>query len=299
MKIPFPFFLFLSFSMFCYGQNLPEKFEDKTKYGVKYHEKIILPAIYDEMITYPLIIAIKGKELTIYDNKMSLLHNNSDILTYAYLDEHEKIQVLTKNGKLFSYDDNGLITDILKLNPNETIDNKDIRFENGCKRYFIENKKIHLENLENNYLKFDVEYKKYGKSVKFLNNMKKMEIEYLYSYNRNQQQDSIVDDIAFDEEIYFEPLKTNYIVSKVKGKYGVWDFVNEKIILSYDYEKIIPYHNYLMIKQNKLHTFYPNIGTEPKYKKLEPYIGYFARFETIEGKKGWVDRKGKEYFDKQ
>ena len=83
MKIPFPFFLFLSFSLFCYGQNRPEKFEDNTKFGVKYHEKIILPAIYDEMITYPLIIAVKGKELTIYDNKMSLLHNNSDILTYA------------------------------------------------------------------------------------------------------------------------------------------------------------------------------------------------------------------------
>lgn len=297
MKTIFSFYLFLSFSIFCYGQNFPEKFEDNAKFGIKYHEKIMLSAVYDEIITYPLIIAVKEKERTIYDNKMSLLHNNSDILTYVYLDEHEKLQVLTKNGKLFSYNDNGLITDILKLNPNETIDNKDNSFVNGCNRYFIKNKKIHLENLKNGYLYYDIEYKKHGKRVKFLNNMKKMEIEYLYSYNKNQQQDSIVDDIAFDEEIYFEPLKTNYIVSKMKGKYGVWDFVNQKIILSYDYEKIIPYHNYLMIKKNKLYTFYPNIGTKPKYKKLEPYIWYFARFETIDDKKGWVDRKGKEYFD--
>lgn len=297
MKTTSSFFLFFFFSVFCYGQNFPEKFEDNGKFGIKFQGKIILSAIYNDIITYPLLIVIKGNERTIYDNKMSLLYKNSEILTYVFLDEYEKIQVLTKNGKLFSYNNDGLITDFLKLNPTETINNKNNSFENGCNRYFIKNKKIHLQNLKNGYLDYDIEYKKYGKSVKFLNNMKKMEIEYLYSYKRKQQQDSIIDDIAFDEEIYFKPLKTNYIVSKIKGKYGVWDFVNEKIILSYDYEKIVPYHNYLMIKKNKLYTFYPNIGTKAKYKKLEPYIGYFARFEAIDDKKGWVDRKGKEYFD--
>jgi len=297
MKTTSSFFLFFFFSFFCYGQNFPEKFEDNGKFGIKFLGKIILSAIYNDIITYPLLIVIKGNERTIYDNKMSLLYKNSEILTYVFLDEYEKIQVLTKNGKLFSYNNDGLITDFLKLNPTETINNKNNSFENGCNRYFIKNKKIHLQNLKNGYLDYDIEYKKYGKSVKFLNNMKKMEIEYLYSYKRKQQQDSIIDDIAFDEEIYFKPLKTNYIVSKIKGKYGVWDFVNEKIILSYDYEKIVPYHNYLMIKKNKLYTFYPNIGTKAKYKKLEPYIGYFARFEAIDDKKGWVDRKGKEYFD--
>lgn len=295
MKTIFSFFLFLSFSVFCYCQNFPEKFETNAKFGIKYHEKIILPAIYDEIDTYPLIIVKKDKERTIYNDKMILLHNNSEILTYVYLDEHEKLQVLTKNGKLFSYNNNGLITDILKLNPNETINNKDINFENGRNRYFIKNSKIHLENLKNDYLIYDSEHEKYGKSVKFLNNMKKMEIEYLYSYKRKQQ-DSIID-VVFDEEIYFQPLKTNYIVSKTKGKYGVWDFQNEKIILPYEYQKIIPFHNYLLLKRENLYTFYPNIGIEPKYKKLEPYIGYFARFETVDGRKGWVDRKGKEYFD--
>ncbi|MFC7346555.1 hypothetical protein ACFQO9_07515 [Chryseobacterium zhengzhouense] len=297
MKINSSFFLFFFFAVFCYGQNFPEKFEDNGKFGIKFQGKIILPSIYNDIITYPLFIVIKGNERTIYDNKMSLLYKNSEILTYVFLDEYEKIQILTKNGKLFNYNNDGLITNILKLNPTKTINNKNNSFENGCNRYFIKNKKIHLENLKNGYLDYDIEYKKYGKNVKFLNNMKKMEIEYLYSYKKKQQQDSIIADIAFDEEIYFKPLKTNYIVSKIKGKYGVWDFVNEKIILSYDYEKIVPYHNYLMIKKNKLYTFYPNIGTKPKYKKLEPYIGYFARFETIDNKKGWVDRKGKEYFN--
>lgn len=290
----FFFLFFLSFSVFCYGQNFPEKFEDNAKFGIKYHEKIILPAIYNDIITYPLFIVIKGNERTIYDNKMSLLYKNSEILTYVFLDEYEKIQVLTKNGKLFSYNNDGLITDILKLNPDETINNvnkDDSQF--GYHRYSIKNRKIY-ENHRGVYFNENFNFKVFGTKTKFLNNKKKMEIEYLY--RRGVLQDTITR-VIFDEEIYFKPLKTNYIVSKMKGKYGVWDFVNQKIILSYDYEKIIPYHNYLMIKKNKLYTFYPNIGTKPKYKKLEPYIGYFARFELPNGKKGWIDRKGKEFFD--
>ncbi|WP_308006493.1 hypothetical protein, partial [uncultured Chryseobacterium sp.] len=129
MKATFYFVLSLSFSFFCYGQNFPEKFEDNSKFGVKYLGKIILPAVYNDIITYPLVVAIKGDERTIYDNKMSLLYKNSEILTYVFLDEYEKIQILTKDRRLVSYDEHGLISDTLKLNPNESIDNKSKQFE--------------------------------------------------------------------------------------------------------------------------------------------------------------------------
>lgn len=223
------------------------------------------------------------------------MFKNSEIVKYVFWDDYEKLQILIKGGKQFSYDDDGLITDPLKLNPNETIDTKCITF-NGKERYSVKSGKIHIKDLDNDYFSRDFEYKEYGKKVKFLNNKNNMELEYCYSYERKKQQDSIKD-VAFDEEIYFDPLKTNYIVSKIKGHYGVWDFRDEKIILPYDYQKITPFRSYLLLEKNGLATFYPNIGTEPNYKKLEPYIGYFARFETIDGKKGWVDRKGKEYFD--
>lgn len=293
MKATFYFILSLSFSFFCYGQNFPEKFEDNSKFGVKYLGKIILPAVYNDIITYPLVVAIKGDERTIYDNKMSLLYKNSEILTYVFLDEYEKIQILTKDRRLVSYDEHGLISDTLKLNPNESIDNKSKQFESTYDKYSIKKGKIHKEGSDSSFLeKFD--YKSFGENAKFLNNKKEMEIESIYS--KGTKRDTLAQAI-FDEEIYFKPLKINYIVSKIKGKYGVWDFINEKIILPFNYQKIVPFHNYLLIEKNGLVTFYPNIGTEPKYKKLEPYIGHFARFETPDGKKGWVDRKGKEYFD--
>lgn len=293
MKTAFSFFLFLSFSIFCYGQNFPERFEDNSKFGIRYREKIILPALYDNIITYPLIIAIKGNERTIYDNTMSLLHNNAEILTYVYLDDHEKVQVLTKNGKLFSYNNAGLITDILKLNPNETIDNRSKQFENTYDKYSIKKGKIYKTRPYSSFLeKFD--YKIFGKKAKFLNNKKEMKIEYIYS--KGHGRDTLAQ-VVFDEEIYFKPLKTNYIVSNIKGKYGVWDFIDEKVILPFSYQKIVPFRNYLLIEKKGLLTFYPNMGTEPKYKKLDPYIGYFARFELPNGKKGWVDRNGREYFD--
>lgn len=87
------------------------------------------------------------------------------------------------------------------------------------------------------------------------------------------------------------------MILKEDKKYGVWSLLEEKYILSLEFDKIQNFTSYLSLEKNGLSTFYPNIGTEPKYQKLEPYIEYFARFETPNGKKGWVDRKGKEYFD--
>lgn len=92
-------------------------------------------------------------------------------------------------------------------------------------------------------------------------------------------------------------LDPDFVILKGDKRYGVWSLLEEKYILPLDFDKIQNFVSYLYLEKNGLFTFYPNIGTEPKYKKLDPYIGAFARFETSDGKKGWVDRKGKEYFD--
>ncbi|MDW9381030.1 hypothetical protein [Chryseobacterium sp. JV558] len=92
-------------------------------------------------------------------------------------------------------------------------------------------------------------------------------------------------------------LDPDFVILKSDKKYGVWSLLNEKYILPLEFDKIQNFTSYLYLEKNGVSTFYPNIGTEPKYKKLEPYAGAFARFETPNGKKGWVDRKGKEYFD--
>jgi len=52
----------------------------------------------------------------------------------------------------------------------------------------------------------------------------------------------------------------------------------------------------IIYKKDSLWGIYP-AQKQPKYKKLDKFVGYLARFETIEGKKGWVDYWGKEYYD--
>ncbi len=290
MKNIFFVFLIGVFSI-SFAQEYPEKFEENGKFGIKYQGKIVLSSVYDEINYHPIIVAYKGKERSFYDHHMNLLHKNDDKLTYAFFDEYNKIQVITKDRKLYSYDEDGLITDPLKLNPNETITEKkyDDSFYYTCDTYTI-SKDLIVNEVELSWRHFDIEYNTYGKKIKFLNNKRKMLIEHSVLKSDTTKR-------GFSEEAYFEPLSVNYIVSKVKNKYGVYDFFGEKIILSYEYQKIIPFRNYLILKKNGLYTFYPNFGTETKYKKLEPFIGVFARFEAVDGRKGWVHWRGKEYYD--
>lgn len=96
---------------------------------------------------------------------------------------------------------------------------------------------------------------------------------------------------------FYKNLPQEWVVTRKNKKFGIWNFEKKELILPISYSNIIPYKSYLYLEKNNLVTFYPNIGTKPKYKQLTPYMDYFARFETTDGKKGWVDRKGKEYFD--
>lgn len=103
---------------------------------------------------------------------------------------------------------------------------------------------------------------------------------------------------SLDDDSGYDTLNDYFVVVEKRGKYGVWDFQRKKKILPFIYDKVDPNATYIYLEKKGLATFYPNIGAKPKYKKLEHYIEYFARFETIDGKKGWVDRNGKEYYDK-
>jgi len=75
------------------------------------------------------------------------------------------------------------------------------------------------------------------------------------------------------------------------GKYGIWG-VNETAI----YDKITVEAGLLKLELNGLVGFY-TIHKEPKYKTLGSFDNYLARFELPNGKKGYIDTKGNEYFD--
>ena len=52
-------------------QNLPEKFEENRKYGLRINGKNVVPAIYDDVSTDFLVIAKKGSEFDLYNNNLT------------------------------------------------------------------------------------------------------------------------------------------------------------------------------------------------------------------------------------
>ena len=100
-------------------------------------------------------------------------------------------------------------------------------------------------------------------------------------------------DIAF-----YKPLKPNFIIVKKKNAFGVWDIKEEKNSILFNYKNITPKKGtHLFLEKNNLVTYYPYIGLTPKYEYLSDYIEYYTRFKYPNGKKGWVSRKGIEYYD--
>ena len=61
-------------------------------------------------------------------------------------------------------------------------------------------------------------------------------------------------------------------------------------------ERIELIGNNIRFKENNLYGYY-KIHSKARFKKLEAFQGFFARFELPNGKKGWLDRNGKEYLD--
>ncbi|MCW3160530.1 hypothetical protein [Chryseobacterium oryctis] len=292
--------LFIFLINFLGAQKFPTKFEENGKFGLKDQTNILLPPIYDRIAINILIITHKADDTTIYDRKLSILYKDQEILTYMYSENPDILQIILKNGTLITYTQDGLISNTSQLSPQKESDKPYKKDKNnGYQIYTIKKNEIWEKSFnifvdpEDELL--NIKYPAYGKDPKFLNNKKILEIE--YTLKRKSTSNEKIIEYGDSEERLFSPLKVSYIISKLKNKYGVWDFKEQKEIIPFYYKKIIPYQNYLYLEKDGLSTLYPNIGIEPKYKKLEPYTGAFARFETPNGKKGWVDRKGREYFD--
>ncbi len=119
--------------------------------------------------------------------------------------------------------------------------------------------------------------------------------------------------------------KRNYLVAKVNGLWGLYAFTplitgyyeyarNEEsmenikeIIMNTTLTPILP-HEYTKMNANKmtqlvffekngLKGYYP-LQKEGRYKEITPFINdAFARFTLPDGRKGWLQCNGKEYFD--
>lgn len=273
-----------------------EIFVKNNKFGILRTNKEILEPKSDS-------IRIYGKIITSYrDNKINLLSTNGQLLaenirdyypystnTYQILDSTNTMSFIDTLGiktskpinrrSLMGNDTDVKDTKIYTINKNNNISIKSVLSGQGLRKVITFEDLDYNDNLEKNILKFIKIPRKHSK-LNFINNENKIVFESYWYY------------VAF-----YKPLPPNFFISKKRGKYGLWNFENDSIIIPFEYKNIRPNTSYLTLKKNGLYTFYPNIGTIPKYQKLDDYIEFYARFEFTNRKKGWVNRKGDEFFD--
>lgn len=299
MKILLTFFLtFLTISI--NAQDDYEKFQQDSKWGIKYKDKVVLPAVYDYISTKFVIITKKDKIIDVYNLKnLQLLYSNIKAFEFSTSPDPYTIEIITKDGDLKVFSNDGIVTDYSAFAREEK--SRSDFFKKSTEeefKFLIKDSKVIVihkdlrKNGERGY-PFNTDYSLINGARKavFINNKRSFQFTNFYL-----QLDTGFE-LEYSEEELFKPLKTSFIITEVKGKYGVWDFKDQKIILPFTYDKIISNQKYLFLQKDRLITFYPTISSEPKYKKLEAYIGNFARFQLPNGKKGWVDKKGREYFD--
>lgn len=283
MKKIIVFILFFFFK-FGYSQTI---INNDNKYGVSLDNKQIIPINYDSIrIVNEFILSFKQNKTNVYNLKGEKLKDN--IKSYYYFSK-EALQIIELSSKM------------VFINPaNETISSKIIKKINKKPISFTSNDEVG----NNRITKYIIVGKKkvLKESIHYLKDSVRNSIKNILAPSNSTYVNLInnKDKIEFERGWYnlrYGAVNPDYIIVKSNDKFGIWDLEEEKYILPVEYNIIKSYESYIYIQKDGLATFYPNIGKKPKYKKLEPYTGYFARFETPDGKKGWVDRKGKEYFD--
>lgn len=286
-----------------------EIFKKQGKFGLVKNSKVFIPAQYD---------SIKFEK-----NSLSLFNNYYKVYRKQYFD------ILSSNG-------NKLIANIkaLSIMPNFSFENIQV-IDSLNQTYFITStgQKLPSDKIKSTFEAPELIDKEqnYDAVTSYIisspNNIKSQTFFYNYSNpNSNKKGKTEYKEISspqnsiFTKFIYNDSLTISFykesegkniykdhpynaafsqyqVIVKKNNKFGVWNLSTHQFDLPIIYDEIQVFNQNLILKQNNLYTSFPNIGKKVKYKRLDPYIEYFARFETPDNKKGWVDRKGKEYFD--
>ncbi|KFF09036.1 hypothetical protein [Chryseobacterium luteum] len=286
---------FLLITNFLLAQNSKIEFlSSEKKYGVSKDKKLIIPAKYDSItIKDNFYIGYLRNHCDLYDKSGNQLYH--DLHTVQFLDNFffNNVQIIDLSGNTYFIDSVGN-----KLNPDEIKSNftrtplldEELSY-NAVETYEIKSPfQISFSLLDTKKIKNkDIE------SHKIISPENSNFIKFLLT---NDTSISFPKDYKCYLIAYMSCIFNQYQVLVEKNKkFGIWNLKTKKFELPAHYEDIQVFDQNLILKRNDLYTFFPNIGKKTKYKKLEPYIEYFARFETPDGKKGWVDRKGIEYFD--
>lgn len=252
--------------------------KENNKFGIKHDGKIIVFAKYDSIKIEKHIISAKiNNHYDLYSLDGKIIAQK--IRKYFSLKNDEQIQVLNFKNQIQYFDSQGVKYDVSDFYTNYGIS----YFENIEVK--IDLKKNSIKSLypssgaRNDTLRIVQYEQKIPKRIRL--------ISFMNGHNS----------IFSVNLTFFETLNTNYVIVKIKGKYGVWKYDESKMMLQNIYDRILTYNTHLILEKEGLFTIYPNIGEVPKYKKISPYEYFFSRFETVDNQKGWVDRNGIEYYD--
>lgn len=94
------------------------------------------------------------------------------------------------------------------------------------------------------------------------------------------------DELNFDDNTTYP----YFLIFEKKSKFGIID--NSHIYL---YDNIETQNNYLKVQSNGLWSYY-NISKKVRYKILDNFIDELAYFELPNGKSGYLDKNGNEYY---
>lgn len=299
--------IFLNLIQVCFSQNLKiEFFQKQKKFGLVKDSKILVIPKYDSIRLKKAANSMLNNHYEAYYNRhIDIFDVNgkkiiSNILAIESLlnFSSENIQVIDSLNQTYFIDSLGQKLDINNFKSffthPELLDNK-LNYDAIVTYKIVLSNKINVESFYynlNNYKNAKPEYQnilspKNSVFIKFIYNN-----DISISFPKERKTTN-----SYKDHEYNNPFSQYQIIIKKNNKFGVWNLKTKKMDIPLAYDEINVYEKNLILKADNLYTSFPNIGKKTKYKKLEPYIEYFARFETSDGKKGWVDRKGKEYFD--
>jgi len=253
-----------------YGQNFKERYHVKEeKKGKKrlynYRGEDVLKKSYDSIFVDNFIIGIKNGNYDIY-NQTFKKFDLKKVQTVHFDKSNEYNLQIIQNNEIKSIPlSNDTTEKYLVFNPAPPY-MPEMRME-------IEYK---IEERANRFafsseFAFDTLYllKKNIKTLYFLNNKQKK--------------------IITDNE-------TLIIIQLENGNHNLIDVRKPTKNLLANMTEIKRVGRFIRFKKNNLYGYF-GIHTKVRYKKLDEFQGFFARFELPNGQKGWLDRNGKEYLN--
>ncbi len=294
-SIDFDFILGKSYKkrVVTYSENLII-YKDKNKWGVKdrFNKQNLLPAKYDTIFCADQVwitgvyIAKRGKSFEVFNALFEKIFSSKNVKDFSLGKQH--IQLLDKD-KIFYLTADGIksqsmpVFGFIDCGTNGFYDEKHVinfKKKGSYEFYFINNDGFYEEVMQlNSFTKRGV-LNIHSDSVHFINGKN----DFVHHYSKNDWQNYILSYTGKNIDL----IKLEFI-----SKDSTYSHTT---LLTADEFKFIDLNQPMMYRVGKLLAYY-EINASPKYKAISPFNGHFARVQDAQGKMGWINRDGKEFWE--